>query len=444
MSGNDVVIRVCKVTDFPCKVNTKFAYIRTNQFVVNGKSLYFNGFNAYWLMCMASDPSTRTKVAHAFQEASRLGMNIVRTWAFSDGGNKPLQTSPGSYNEDMFKGLDFVVLQAKKYELHIIFSLVNNWDDFGGKKQYVQWARDHGGQYLNNDDEFFSNVVVREYYKNHVKSVLTRQNSITGVAYKDDPTIFAWELINEPRCESDLSGKTLEEWIVEMAAEIKSIDKNHLVECGLEGFYGESMPDKKQNNPGFEVGTDFISNNRINDIDFATIHIYPDQWVSGDKEAQAKFAKKWIKSHIEDCNSVLRKPLLITEFGKSSRSKGYTVKQRDEYFRNIFNTAYQSAKSGGSCSGTMFWQVLAKGMENWGDSYQVVLENNPSTNAVISQQSQKISSIDSPMKTQLLVNRKKIIINFMKIIILGVIISLVFILQGIYETSNIKNLILKN
>lgn len=161
--------------------------------------------------------------------------------------------------------------------------------------------------------------------------------------------------------------------------------------------------------------------------------------VSGDKVAQAKFAKKWIKSHIEDCNSVLKKPLLITEFGKSSRSKGYTVKQRDEYFRNIFNTAYQSAKSGGSCSGTMFWQVLAKGMENWGDNYQVVLENNPSTNAVISQQSQKISSIDSPMKTQLFVNRKKIIINFMKIIILGVIISLVFILQGIYETRNIKN-----
>nr|GEV05398.1 putative mannan endo-1,4-beta-mannosidase 9 [Tanacetum cinerariifolium] len=432
MLGNDVVIRVCKVTDFPCKVSNDFAHIRTSRFMVNGKPLYFNGFNAYWLMSMASDPATRTKVACAFQEASRLGMNIVRTWAFSDGGSKPLQTSPGSYNEDMFKGLDFVVSQAKKYGLRIIFSLVNNWDDFGGKKQYVQWARDCGGQYLNNDDEFFSNVVVKEYYKNHVKSVLTRQNSITGVAYKDDPTIFAWELINEPRCESDLSGKKLEEWIVEMAAEIKSIDKNHLVECGLEGFYGESMPDKKQNNPGFEVGTDFISNNRINDIDFATIHIYPDQWVSGDKEAQAKFAKKWIKSHIEDCNSVLKKPLLITEFGKSSQSADYTVKQRDKYFRNIFNTAYQSANSGGSCAGTMFWQVMAKGMENWGDSYQVVLENNPSTAAVISQQSQKISSIDSSMKMQLFVNRKHIMMGILKIIILGVI-SLVFILHDVSD-----------
>lgn len=65
-----------------------------------------------------------------------------------------------------------------------------------------------------------------------------------------------------------------------MAAYVKSIDSNHLLEIGLEGFYGESMPQKKQFNPGgFQGGgTDFISNNQVPQIDFATIHLYPDQW----------------------------------------------------------------------------------------------------------------------------------------------------------------------
>lgn len=64
----------------------------------------------------------------------------------------------------------------------------------------------------------------------------------------------------------------------EMAAFAKSIDSNHLLGVGLEGFYGETMPERKQVNPGYGVGTDFISNNQVPEIDFAAIHLYPDQW----------------------------------------------------------------------------------------------------------------------------------------------------------------------
>lgn len=80
-------------------------FIRTRgaHFLLNGNLYYANGFNAYWLMYVASDPSQKSKVSTAFHEAASHGLTVARTWAFSDGGYRPLQYSPGSYNEQMFK-----------------------------------------------------------------------------------------------------------------------------------------------------------------------------------------------------------------------------------------------------------------------------------------------------------------------------------------------------
>lgn len=67
------------------------------------RTVYLSGFNAYWLMEMASDPSRRGGVVSAFRQAAAHGLNLARTWAFSDGGDRPLQSSPGVYHEDMFQ-----------------------------------------------------------------------------------------------------------------------------------------------------------------------------------------------------------------------------------------------------------------------------------------------------------------------------------------------------
>nr|XP_027089783.1 mannan endo-1,4-beta-mannosidase 7-like [Coffea arabica] len=342
------------------EVSAQDEFIRTEgvQFLEEGSPFYANGFNAYWLMIFGSDPSKQNKVSTAFEEAVSHGLTVARTWAFNDGGDFPLQFSPGNYNEKMFQGLDLVISEARKYGIRLILSLVNNYDNYGGKKQYVDWARSKG-ENLNSDDDFFTNAVVKGYYKDHIKAVLTRQNSITGVFYKDDPIIMAWELMNEPRCTTDASGKTIQAWISEMGSYLKSIDRNHLLGAGLEGFYGPSNAQKQHLNPNFQAGTDFIASNQIKDIDFATVHSYPDAWLAGQsEEAQLSFLINWLQSHIQDAEKILQKPLLFTEFGKSSKDPGFNMNQRDLLFNTVYSTIYSSASGGGAAAGGLFWQFL--------------------------------------------------------------------------------------
>ncbi|KAM1513054.1 hypothetical protein COP2_025266 [Malus domestica] len=229
-----------------------------------------------------------------------------------------------------------------------------------------------------------------------MQTLLTRKNSITKVAYKNDPTIFAWELMNEPRCQSDVSGSILQQWVKEMAAHFKYIDSKHLLEIGLEGFYGKTTPDKKQFNPGnLEYGSEFIASNLLPDSDFATIHIYAEQWLpETSEEGQAGFVDKWVQQHIEDCNTVVKKPLVLGEFGKSYRLPGYTPGKRNAYFRKLYEYIYTSASSGGSLVGGIFWQLIAQGMDTFGDGYEVVLEESPTTANVIAYQSSKLGRLN--------------------------------------------------
>lgn len=81
----------------------QMAQRKGNQFVVNDKPFYVNGFNTYWLMVFAADESTRGKVTELFQHASSVGLTVCRTWAFNDGQWRALQKSPSVYDEQVFK-----------------------------------------------------------------------------------------------------------------------------------------------------------------------------------------------------------------------------------------------------------------------------------------------------------------------------------------------------
>jgi len=105
--------------------------------------------------------------------------------------------------------------------------------------------------------------------------------------YRDDPTIIAWNLINEPRCESWLPAnkdcnQRVQKWLEEMSKYVRTLDRNHLITIGSEGFYGDSTPKLLQYNPqawAADMGQDFVMNTDIPDVDFATVHAWPDNWM---------------------------------------------------------------------------------------------------------------------------------------------------------------------
>ncbi|GMH23128.1 hypothetical protein Nepgr_024971 [Nepenthes gracilis] len=233
-----------------------------------------------------------------------------------------------------------------------------------------------------------------------MQAVLNRVNTLTNVMYKEDPTIFAWELINEPRCESDPSGDKLQAWIQEMAVYVKSIDPKHMVEIGLEGFYGPSTIERAQEiNPSSyatKVGTDFIRNHQVLGVDFASAHIYADAWISSTiTEAHLNFFRSWTQAHIDDAERTLGMPVVFGEFGVSSKDVGFNASFRDTVYSTVYNIMLSSAKQGGGGGGSLFWQLFPAGTEYMDDGDAIVLSKSTETSSIISLHSARLKIINS-------------------------------------------------
>jgi mannan endo-1,4-beta-mannosidase len=267
--------------------------------MLNGQPYYVHGTNQYALFYLDS-----SSVDELLRDAASLGANVVRSWAFCDGDHNDgvcFQPSPGVYDETTFQRLDYVIRRAGQLNLRLILTLTNNWDDFGGMNQYVAWSPT-----ASSHDEFYTDAAARAMYRDYVQHVLNRVNSLTGIAYKDDPTILMWELANEPQCQSDTSGDTVLAWVEEMASFIKSIDPNHLVGTGEEGWYTTKGGDWRHDGT---KGVDFLRNSQVADVDVTSFHMHPSLYLLSDAEAL-----DWITEHAQDAHDVVGKPVSLGEF----------------------------------------------------------------------------------------------------------------------------------
>lgn len=357
-------------------------FVEVNGLDLEHKDLPFHyaGLNNYYAMVYSAEPNLVYGVDEVLDEAEAMGLSVLRTWAFNDGAAQwnALQTSPGVYDETTFRALDRVVQQAGEHGLHLILTLVNNWDDYGGMNQYVAWSPTASVH-----DDFYTDGNCKRWYKDHIEALLYRVNTLTGVAYRDDPTILAWELANEARCPADPSGVTLRNWTTEMAGHIKTHDPNHLVTTGSEGFYG--IPDGARNPFPWmsNEGVDFLQHHAVADIDFAVIHTWPDIW-----GMHLSVTRQWILDHLADAGTTLGKPLVVEEFGKVRPEW-----LRDNFYQEIYDQIFLSADAGGAAAGSHFWHLIHDDYAPFDDGFGVFYPADQSTITIIETEAARIHDL---------------------------------------------------
>lgn len=230
-----------------------FVKVNNGKLSLNKKQYKIAGVNSYDLSYKNTED-----IAETFQVLSEYGVNTVRLWVFGENRADGFQTEEGIFNDERLQRLDYVLQEAKKNDIKLILTLSNNWDDYGGKNAYEKWlSNTDGGSTIN----FFTNEYLIDIYKKHILSIVGRKNQLTDEYYKDDKSILAWEIMNEPRVDN-ISNEELSIWASKISAYIKSIDKSHLISSGTERVVDDK--DQLKNNTLCEVVT----------IDICSIHLY--------------------------------------------------------------------------------------------------------------------------------------------------------------------------
>lgn len=354
-----------------------FVKVKETHFEVGGKPYYFVGMNMWYGAYLGSAKMAggRERLKKELDFMKKNGITNIRLLGASEKSvlvnsiKQAIQEKPGVYNEDLLKGLDFVLAEMGKRGMYAVIYLNNFWQWSGGMSQYQGWtnkskvidpdAGDSWNDFMAQSASFYYNEAAQEAYRAHIKKLVNRQNTINKKLYKNDPTIMAWQLANEPRPGSDgensvKNRSVFVKWVDQTAAYIHSIDPNHLVTTGSEGKAGSNQDESL-----------FVEAHSSKNIDYATFHLWIKNWgwYKCDKaeetypEAEKK-AVNYIQTHI-DLAKKLNKPITMEEFGvdrdNCSLVPGSACTFRDKYFAKVYSIVEENMKSGAPLAGTNVW-----------------------------------------------------------------------------------------
>ena len=349
-----------------------FINVNGKQFIRDGKPYYFLGTNFWYGMNLGSSGQggDRDRLLRELDHLKKIGVKNLRVMGASEGPDtepwrmRPaLQVAPGEYNEEVLDGLDFLLAEMGKRDMVAIMCMNNFWPWSGGMAQYVSWQDDSEipyppicGEgdwqtYQEYTASFYSNENAVNDFFNHLRFTVLRENPYTGTLYRDDPTIMAWQLGNEPRGINNREDFT--QWIENTAKYIKSMDSNHLVTIGSEGATAHPSS-----------GNDFFADHQSSYIDYTTIHVWVQNWGWFDPYDEVSLssavekATAYINQH-EVLAEKLNKPVVLEEFGISRDDNDHAVTAsvtlRDEYYSQIFTHILDKAAAGSPLAGLNFW-----------------------------------------------------------------------------------------
>lgn len=351
------------------------SFIKVNadgQFVRDGKPYYFVGANFWYGAILGSEGEggNRERLHKELDFLKSIGINNLRVLVGADGENgiktrvePSLQVAPGVYNDTILAGLDYFMNELRERDMTAVLYLNNSWEWSGGYSVYLQWsghgdvvvpAVDGWPAYMEYVKQFPQSDSAKALFANHVNYIVSRTNRYNQIKYVDDPTIMSWQIGNEPRAFSDENKEPFARWMADVAAQIKSLDPNHMVSSGSEGAWGCEMDmnlfEKIHADPN---------------INYLNIHIWPYNWgwVKADSLKELlPCAKENTKKYIDDHMVIARKyskPIVLEEFGFPrdgfSFSKEAPTTARDEYYRYVFDLIRQDRESGGLFAGCNFW-----------------------------------------------------------------------------------------
>jgi mannan endo-1,4-beta-mannosidase len=300
------------------------------QLVLKGKAYRFTGLNIYnansrgecWY-AMASGPILDDSL-----RAIGPGKEAFRAWFFQS-----LATIGGQRDWSAF---DHTLSVARARGVKVIATLTNQWGDCesGGYKT--------GDWYTTGYTQTDPGGTVS--YRNWVAEVVAR--------YRDDPTILAWQLVNEAEVKPSLESSDcspgashlLKSFASDVSALVKSVDPNHLVSLGTMGG-GQCGAQSAEYQDVHSVAT----------IDLCEYHDYqPQQAIPGDQ---------WngLQVRIDQCNT-LNKPLFVGETGIIPNDVGGTLQARASALEAKLRAQFSAGIAGNLA---WAWSALGSTLNNY-------------------------------------------------------------------------------